>query len=50
MAKTSAREVGEKRGASNDLCWKVALGTETMERPFAKRTLQLFCAQLPARM
>lgn len=32
--------------ASYDLRWKVALGTETMERPFAKSTLQLFRAQL----
>lgn len=32
--------------ASYDLRWKVALGTETTERPFAKSTLQLFRAQL----
>jgi hypothetical protein len=32
--------------ASYDLRWKVALGAETTERPFAKSTLQLFRAQL----
>ena len=35
-----------KRRADLDLCWKVALGIEIDERPFAKSTLQLFRAQL----
>lgn len=35
-----------KRRADFDLCWKVALGIEIDERPFAKSTLQLFRAQL----
>jgi len=32
--------------AAYDMCWKVALGVEMDERPFAKSTLQLFRAQL----
>ncbi len=39
-------DVEAKRRADFDLCWKVALGTELKERPFAKSTLQLFRAQL----
>jgi len=35
-----------KRRADMDLGWKVALGVELDERPFAKSTLQLFRAQL----
>ena len=35
-----------KARADYDLRWKVALGTEVGERPFAKSTLQLFRAQL----
>jgi hypothetical protein len=35
-----------KRRADYDLCWKVALGIEVEERPFAKSTLQLFRSQL----
>lgn len=35
-----------KARADYDLRWKVALGTELEERPFAKSTLQLFRAQL----
>jgi|TARA_Y100000031_G_scaffold113277_1_gene125127 transposase len=35
-----------KDRADYDLRWKVALGTELKERPFAKSTLQLFRAQL----
>jgi hypothetical protein len=35
-----------KRRADLDLSWKVALGLEIDERPFAKSTLQLFRAQL----
>lgn len=35
-----------KARADYDLRWKVALGTEVDERPFAKSTLQLFRAQL----
>ena len=35
-----------KRRADCDLRWKVALGIEIDERPFAKSTLQLFRAQL----
>ncbi len=35
-----------KRRADYDLQWKVALGTEVDERPFAKSTLQLFRSQL----
>ena len=35
-----------KDRADYDLRWKVALGTEVEERPFAKSTLQLFRAQL----
>jgi transposase len=35
-----------KRRADYDLCWKVALGIEIDERPFAKSTLQLFRGQL----
>ena len=35
-----------KARADYDLRWKVALGTELAERPFAKSTLQLFRAQL----
>jgi len=35
-----------KRRADMDLGWKVALGVEIDERPFAKSTLQLFRAQL----
>ena len=34
------------RRAAFDMCWKVALGVELDERPFAKSTLQLFRAQL----
>ena len=34
------------RRAAYDMCWKVALGAEMDERPFAKSTLQLFRAQL----
>ena len=34
------------RRATFDMCWKVALGVELDERPFAKSTLQLFRAQL----
>jgi len=44
--KCSDEEAWER--ASYDLRWKVALGTETVERPFAKSTLQLFRAQLLA--
>ena len=35
-----------KARADFDLRWKVALGIEVEERPFAKSTLQVFCAQL----
>src|SRR4030042_5600016 len=35
-----------KARADYDLRWKVALGTEVDQRPFAKSTLQLFRAQL----
>src|SRR4030081_4032505 len=35
-----------KQGADYDLRWKVALGIELEERPFAKSTLQEFRAQL----
>jgi len=35
-----------KRRADYDLCWKVALGIEVEEQPFAKSTLQLFRSQL----
>ena len=42
--KVSDREA--KRRADMDLGWKVALGTEVTERPFAKSTLQLFRSQL----
>lgn len=35
-----------KRRADLDLSWKVALGIDIDERPFAKSTLQLFRAQL----
>ena len=35
-----------KDRADYDLRWKVALGTEVSERPFAKSTLQLFRSQL----
>jgi transposase len=35
-----------KARADYDLRWKVALGIEVGERPFAKSTLQLFRAQL----
>ena len=35
-----------KDRADYDLRWKVALGTEVEERPFAKSTLRLFRAQL----
>jgi len=35
-----------KRKADYDLCWKVALGIELRESPFAKSTLQLFRSQL----
>lgn len=35
-----------KARADYDLRWKVALGIEVDERPFAKSTLQLFRAQL----
>jgi transposase len=35
-----------KARADYDLRWKVALGTELEERPFAKSTLQLFRSQL----
>jgi hypothetical protein len=35
-----------KRRADYDLCWKVALGIEVEERPFAKSTLQVFRSQL----
>lgn len=35
-----------KRRADYDLRWKVALGIEVEERPFAKSTLQLFRSQL----
>lgn len=35
-----------KRRADYDLQWKVALGVELDQRPFAKSTLQLFRAQL----
>ena len=35
-----------KRRADYDLCWKVALGIEVVERPYAKSTLQLFRSQL----
>jgi len=34
------------RRAAYDMCWKVALGAQMEERPFAKSTLQLFRAQL----
>lgn len=34
------------RRATYDMCWKVALGIELDERPFAKSTLQQFRAQL----
>src|SRR5262249_54819837 len=44
--KCSDEEAWER--ASYDLRWKVAPGTETVERPFAKSTLQLFRAQLLA--
>ena len=35
-----------KSRADFDLRWKVALGIEVEDRPFAKSTLQVFCAQL----
>ncbi|MDF1499958.1 MAG: transposase [Anaerolineales bacterium] len=35
-----------KARADYDMRWKVALGVELDERPFAKSTLQLFCSQL----
>jgi len=34
------------RRAAYDMCWKVALGVEMDQRPFAKSTLQQFRAQL----
>ncbi len=34
------------RRATFDMCWKVVLGVEMDERPFAKSTLRLFRAQL----
>lgn len=39
-------DAGAKDHADYDLRWKVALGVEIRERPFAKSTLQLFRAQL----
>jgi hypothetical protein len=35
-----------KRRADYDLCWKVAMGIEVEERPFAKSTMQLFRSQV----
>ena len=35
-----------KQRADFDIRWKVALGIEVEDRPFAKSTLQLFRAQL----
>ena len=43
-AKVSDEEAKER--ADYDLRWKVALGIEVQERPFAKSTLQLFRSQL----
>jgi len=46
QAHDRASDAEAKRRADFDLCWKVALGIEIDERPFAKSSLQLFRGQL----
>ena len=46
QAHDKASDAEATRRASYDMCWKVALGVEMDERPFAKSTLQQFRAQL----
>jgi hypothetical protein len=46
QAHDKASDAEAKASADFDLRWKVALGIEIDERPFAKSTLQLFRAQL----
>ena len=44
--KVSLPDLEDKQRADEPLRWKVALGIEVEERPFAKSTLQLFGAEL----
>ena len=46
QAHDKASDAEATRRASYDMCWKVALGVEMDEKPFAKSTLQQFRAQL----
>ena len=41
-----ASDTEAKQRADFDICWKMALGIEVDDRPFAKSTLQLFRARL----
>lgn len=46
QAHDKASDAEATRRASYDMCWKVALGVEMDQKPFAKSTLQQFRAQL----